>query len=311
MSRPLWFVEIIKHHFTDRFEIAGWTRKSKLIRSVVDFFLFRGDQIYYLPKDEVVESLNEKRHAVKERSADTLRADESLVVENQDGNLSISVAVNERVEQEDSIALPSSVVRQFIEEANYVWLMNKCLCRDSMQCKDYPIDLGCIFLGEAVLKINPKLGYLATKEEAIAKLERAEELGLVHLIGKNKIDVQWMGVNPGHKLMTICNCCPCCCLYKVLPDLDDSISEKVSKMPGVAVWIEEEECIGCGRCTQDDICMTHNLRLEAGKAVMGNHCIGCGRCYEVCPTGAIHFEIQNDQYVNEAIEHLKAKVDVR
>jgi hypothetical protein len=40
------------------------------------------------------------------------------------------------------------------------------------------------------------------------------------MIGRNKIDTLWMGVGPGYKLMTVCNCCPCCCLFKTLPNLD-------------------------------------------------------------------------------------------
>lgn len=26
------------------------------------------------------------------------------------------------------------------------WIMDTCICRDSEQCEDYPIDMGCLFL---------------------------------------------------------------------------------------------------------------------------------------------------------------------
>jgi hypothetical protein len=90
--------------------------------------------------------------------------------------------------------------------------MNTCLCRDAKQCKDYPIDLGCLFLGEAALGINPRLGRGVTKREALEHIRRCREAGLVHLIGRNKLDTVWLGVGPGDKLLTICHCCPCCCL---------------------------------------------------------------------------------------------------
>jgi len=90
---------------------------------------------------------------------------------------------------------------------------------DSTGCKDYPMDLGCIFLGEAVKEINPKFGRMATVEEALEHAKKCRDAGLVHLIGKNKLDTVWLNAGPGDKLMTICNCCPCCCLWKILPDI--------------------------------------------------------------------------------------------
>jgi len=217
MSRPIWFVKIIQHFFPDRFAIARMTKKSKLVRSVVDHFLFEDDQIFYLPKDSVAEDILGKQsdmdlspiaYGASVEQPQILIADEDV-----DVMTSVEIKVHAVIEQPPSIGLPSAIIREFIDEANYVWLMDKCLCRDTMQCEEYPIDVGCIFMGEAVLKINPKLGHLATKEEALRRLDLARESGLVHLIGKNKIDTQWMGVQPGGKLLTVCSCCPCCCLY--------------------------------------------------------------------------------------------------
>ncbi|MCD4752205.1 MAG: 4Fe-4S binding protein [Anaerolineaceae bacterium] len=318
MSRPLWFVEILKHYFTDRFKIARWTKDSKLIRKVVDFLLFEGDQIFYLTKDDVIQDIMEKRG--KEVNGFLVPQMNDVGVcdfpgEQKDPtNASVSevikIEVREDVAQSPSVSLPSTIIRQFIDEAKHVWLMEKCLCRDAAQCKDYPIGLGCIFMGEAVLGINPKLGHLATKEEAYMRLDLAQESGLIHLIGKNKIDTQWMGVHPGDRLLTVCNCCPCCCLYKVLPDLDDSISKKIEKMTGIEIRVNRETCNGCGKCADEMVCMTGNISIVDGKAIMGDHCIGCGRCYEVCPTGAIEMEITDNSFIEETMRRLREKVDV-
>lgn len=320
MSRPLWFVNIIQHFFTDRFRIAQWTKQSKLVKAIVDFFLFHGDEIYYLPKDEVIENVLSRKKTDAEGYLTTRYSDEGFVPDTHwpsEGSTDVVVQsdvivqIQEVIEQPPSVTMPSTVIRQFIEEANHIFLMEKCLCRDNMQCKDYPIELGCIFMGEAVKGINPKLGHMATKEEAIARIDLAAEHGLIHLVGKNKIDTQWMGVHPGGKLLTVCNCCPCCCLYKVLPDLDDEIAAKVEKMPGIEVKVSAEVCVGCGKCTEPSVCMTNNLSLVDGKAVMGNNCVGCGRCYEVCPVGAIEIDIHNEDYINETIRRLRDKVDVK
>jgi ferredoxin len=223
----------------------------------------------------------------------------------------VVIQIQEEVVQPPSVALPSTVIRHFIEEANHIWLMDKCLCRDTMQCKDYPIDIGCIFMGEAVKGINPKLGHMATKEEALARIDLAAQHGLIHLVGKNKIDTQWMGIHPGGRLLTVCSCCPCCCLYRVLPDLDEDIAAKIEKMPGIEFSIDPTICVGCGKCTEEDVCMVRNISLVDGKAVMGDLCVGCGRCYEVCPVGAIDMQITNEDYIQETIRRIQAKVDVK
>jgi len=112
--------------------------------------------------------------------------------------------------------------------------MNFCFCRDADQCKNHPIELGCLFLGKAVLGINPKLGGFVSKDDAMEHIKNCGEAGLVHLIGRYKLDKMWLNVRPGIQLLTICNCCPCCCLWKMLPDLNVHISRKITKMPGVS-----------------------------------------------------------------------------
>jgi hypothetical protein len=77
--------------------------------------------------------------------------------------------------------------------------MNSCICREAERCEDYPIDLGCLFLGEAALGINPQLGRRVTKEKALQHVRRCREAGLVHLIGRNKLDTMWLGVGPGDR----------------------------------------------------------------------------------------------------------------
>jgi ferredoxin len=283
MARPMWFVKIIRHYFPNRFAIAETTKKSVIMRKLIDYLLFEKDEIYYLPKEDVfLDQTNEKRR----------------------------VLVDQNIDLGEETALPSEIVRHFIEEANNIWLMDKCICRESNDCKDYPIDIGCIFLGDAVLGINPKLGRLATKQEALDRLQKAIDLGLVHMIGRNKIDTQWMGIGPGEKLLSICHCCPCCCLYRVLPSLDETISSRITKIPGLQIYVIEEECIGCGICA-NDICVTNSIQIVNEKAVIDNLCLGCGRCVEVCPTDAIVMEITDEHFIDTTIKRISQRVDVK
>jgi ferredoxin len=274
MARPLWFVELIKKTFPQVRGIAKLTNVP-IIGKVIDKLLFEGDDIIYLPKDNVIEQI---------------------------------IQVDKTLDRPVETVLPSQIVEHFIKKANYHWIMNYCICRKSNECKDYPIDYGCLFLGEAALGINPHLGRKVSKEEALEHVKKCREAGLVHLIGRNKLDAMWLNVNPGNKLLSICNCCPCCCLWRVLPDVSPEIGSKITRMSGVEVKVTDR-CIGCGTCTED-ICFVNAINLKNGRAVIGDECRGCGRCVEVCPNNAIELKLMNTDFLNDAIDRISAVVDV-
>ncbi|MGD8473057.1 MAG: 4Fe-4S binding protein, partial [Anaerolineae bacterium] len=118
----------------------------------------------------------------------------------------------------------------------------------------------------------------------------------------------WLGIGPGDKLMTICHCCPCCCLWRMLPDLAPEIGAKTMGMPGVMVQVDEE-CVGCGTCTEG-VCFVDAIRLEDGRAVIGDACRGCGRCVEICPQDAIKLSLEHAEAVDEAVRQLSTRVQV-
>jgi NAD-dependent dihydropyrimidine dehydrogenase PreA subunit len=270
MSRPIWFVKLLQRFFPQRFTLARLTRVP-VITTIVDRLLFDGDDILYLPQDRVI-------------------------------------PVNQAVDNPGEMVLPSRVVEHFIEQANFHWIMDFCICRDAMKCEDYPIDLGCLFLGQAAAGINPQLGRRVTKEEALEHARRCREAGLVHLVGRNKLDTMWLGVGPGDKLLTICNCCPCCCLWRILPHIAPQIGTKIARMPGVSVTVTDR-CVGCGTCTQG-ICFVDAIHLIDDRAVISDACRGCGRCVDHCPQQAIELTIADDQFVAGSIDRLSLLVDV-
>jgi ferredoxin len=270
VGRPVWFVELLKKAFPNRFAVGRLTRWP-VIGPAMDRWLSEGDDLVYLPTNEVIR-------------------------------------IDETIDPPDHTVLPSQIVDHFIEKASHHWVMNRCICRDAEQCEDYPIDLGCLFLGEAVLQINPKLGRLVTKEEALWHARRCREAGLVHLVGRNKLDTMWLGAGPGDRLLTICNCCPCCCLWRVLPYVAPDFGDKVHRMPGVVVQVTER-CVGCGMCTRS-VCFVEAIHLMDGRAVHTDACRGCGRCVSVCPEEAIEVVVEEDGYVHEVIERISSLVDV-
>jgi hypothetical protein len=146
------------------------------------------------------------------------------------------IPIGAAIEKEPDIILPSKVVDHFIETASHRVLMNFCICHESMECEDYPIELGCMFLGDAAKKIHPELGREASVEESKEHARKCRDSGLVYSVGKSKLDSVWLAVGPDTKLLTICNCCPCCCLTRTVPYSAPILGESFSRMPGVQVY---------------------------------------------------------------------------
>lgn len=221
----------------------------------------------------------------------------------------VYLPINESIEAEDNVALPSDVVRHFVKEAKFRWIMNSCICRSASNCKDYPIDFGCIFLGDAVQQINPALGRLVSIDEALAYVDKVHDAGLVQLIGKNKLDSVWLNAKPGNKLLTICNCCECCCLWKILiPNAYKPISESVQRLEGVEVKVNGD-CQGCETCV--DQCFVEAISMNEDKAFISDECRGCGRCVTICPEEAIEITLPDIEKLNKnLIKRISTLVEV-
>ena len=59
----------------------------------------------------------------------------------------IEIKLDKLIQPPDNIVLPSQVVEYFIRKTNYRFIMDFCLCRDAMHCKNHPIELGCFVPG--------------------------------------------------------------------------------------------------------------------------------------------------------------------
>ncbi len=269
--RPPWFIDLLKSNFRHRFALAKASRIPG-VGAIMSRMLFDGDDLVYLPKEGVVE-----------------------------------VAVNQPIDAGASTPLPGEVVHRFIDEASFHWAMNFCICREANKCVDYPRDLGCLFMGEAAKRIDPKLGRPITREEAHEHIRRADTAGLIHVIGRNKLDAIWLDVSPGEKLMTVCNCCPCCCLWKMLPSLSGNIGARVTKMEGVEVSVGEG-CVGCGACQK--VCFVDAIEISDGKAWITDQCRGCGRCAEGCPNKAIKIKTPSVAEIESTVRRIRERVDV-
>lgn len=246
--------------------------RLKIIARMIEKKYFEGDELYCLPNDNVI-------------------------------------TINQKIDKGPDTILPSQVVEHFIEKASYRFIMHQCICRECMPCKNYPHDIGCLFLGEPARDIHPDLGWEATVDEAVAHVRNAAAQGLVFSVGKSKLDTIWLGIGPGDKLFTICMCCPCCCITRGLPTSHPLLGNHYSRMPGLKMLVTDD-CVGCGLCVKEGVCIFEGISMKGDVAVINDNCRGCGRCVQKCPTGAIVSVVENQDYVNTTIERLTQKIDV-
>lgn len=269
-------IALVKRIFHLRFKVASLSRKYNVMNKIIKKSLFEHDGTYFIPSNQ----------SVKNTSSQTIIMDYDI-------------------SKPDMIVMPSDIIKSVINEAEDIVIMNKCLCRSSTGCTDYPKNLGCIFLGKTTKKISRKHCREVSRKEAIEHIDKCSEAGLIHIMGRNKIDSIWMGVGPNEELLTICNCCPCCCLWRVYPNLSDTIQNDFYKLPGVSIQLDDSKCVGCGKCK--DVCFANSIKIVDNKARV-NHdiCIGCGQCSNNCPTGAIEliYEKENVQSVYDKINSL-------
>jgi ferredoxin len=268
MASPYAVKTLINKTFGMRFLLSRLSHFPPVGR-LLERLLFEGDDLLYLPWDRVI-------------------------------------PVNRRLEGREDMVLPSQVLERIIHRARHHWIMDFCICRQSADCRDYPHDYGCLFMGAAAMDINPRFGRPVSREAALAHAHRCREAGLVHLVGRNRLDAAWLNVGPPAQLFTVCNCCPCCCLWRILPTITPAIGDKLTRMPGVRVAVGDD-CTGCGRCTRD-ICFVDALQLVGGHAVIGDQCRGCGRCIDTCPAGAIRLTMEEDHPFETTLRRLTAAV---
>lgn len=224
-------------------------------------------------------------------------------------NLSLTyIPVNVDIElPEGSTVAPTSVIEHFVREASHHVLLNRCPCRSENDCQDYDPSFGCTFLGEAARDVDPAVGRHVSAEEALEHLRQATEMGLVSCIGKFKGDAVMLGVEDHQRLMTICHCCPCCCISTSIPHASRDARDLLVKLEGVNVQVTDQ-CNGCGLCV--DACIFDQIEIIGGKAVIGEECKGCGRCATICKKGAIRITIDDPEYVDRCVRRIGSLVDV-
>lgn len=167
--------------------------------------------------------------------------------------------------------------------------LNDCICRVQQdhigrRC-DFPLRTCLSF---SSIKRPPNEDDIS-KEEALAFLDKAEEMGLVHTVSNVMKGIGY-----------VCNCCGCCC--GILRGITDWGIEKSVAYANYYAVIDADECVGCGICRKR--CQVHAISEKDGVSVVNQEkCIGYGLCVTGCPNGAAKLQKKLDsQIVNPPID---------
>jgi ferredoxin len=150
--------------------------------------------------------------------------------------------------------------------------LRDCVCRVQQKhvghkC-EFPLRT-CLFFSEYQ---RPPHRYTISKEETLAFLDKAEEIGLVHTVSNVMKGVGY-----------VCNCCGCCC--GILRGINDWGIENSVAHANYTATIDPTQCLNCGTCTTR--CQVHAITEQNDVAVVNKQkCIGCGLCVTGCPNNA-------------------------
>jgi ferredoxin len=269
---------VIRYTFKSRFILARMCKKIPILAKIVDKLFFEGDDIQVIPRDNSVRSNPQ------------------------------NIEINATIPLQDDVVLPSQVLEEMIIKSRYHFIMDFCICRVSNGCKDFPHDFGCLFLGKGTQRISSKVGRKVSAEEALKHVDRCQKEGLVHIIGRNKIDSVWLNTGPKEDLLSICNCCPCCCLWRMAPELPEDIGKSFSSMEGVEIIFNQDLCNNCGLCARG-ICFVDAITRDDITKRNSDKCRICGRCVEICPQNALTIKIKDDA-LQRSIERVNPLVDL-
>lgn len=187
--------------------------------------------------------------------------------------------------------IPVDLIKMAINKADFIGGMKACLCRDGQNCQDYPHDIACLFLGDSGRTVVKNgLAVEMTKEQALERVERASEYGLVGQSLWVEVEQLIWGFRNDKMdhFLEICFCCPCCCVAMNFARNGNRKIKGRFHPSGWTATVNRDICVGCGsclkaRCPQDALQIGKDGKLHIDQEV----CVGCGICKTKCPQEAI------------------------
>lgn len=213
----------------------------------------------------------------------------------------------------ESLPLPVVLLEEIIKRSKHRVVTKTCTCRHAEDCKDYDKHIGCIHIGEATWEESEGLSHHATVEEAIAHVHKAVDAGLMPFMGRFMPDHVLWDVSLAQPFLTVCFCCPCCCVmfnsYQKGHFTEETNSFGAhTLLDGVHFHVDESKCKACGKCAE--LCLTKCIELKDGKPVRDmSRCKGCCACSINCPEKAIDVTMDDvEGAVTKFLDRIKDQV---
>ncbi len=218
------------------------------------------------------------------------------------------IPVNKSLSQAGDTILPQEIVARFIDKSSYRVVLDFCGCRKANQCSDYPIEIGCLMMGEDARGIKASFSRSVSKKEAHAHLQRAVDAGLAPFVGKARIDNAIFGVPDTGRMVSVCFCDECCCLARWASDVPGIDRNQIMhRLEGLKIWVDRKVCTGCGICLEK--CFLKLITMRGNTAhIPLSDCMGCGRCVVACPQKAICVSLDNPDFIGQAVKNIEAYV---
>jgi len=221
------------------------------------------------------------------------------------------IPINKSLGEFTNIVIPYKVFKHFIEKASHIVMMTDCPCRTFNNCQDHDKSLGCIYMGDDTvnLLLPQDKGDVVTKEEALERLKLAIGDGLIPLLGRAMDEAEGFGVPDTGHFLSMCFCCPCCCVNGRIVTYASKGLNIFYRMEGLTVNVDRDLCVGCGSCLE--VCVFKGMEMINGLAQVNQaQCLGCGRCESTCPNEAISISIDDPSRVDELINKIESHVEV-
>jgi NAD-dependent dihydropyrimidine dehydrogenase PreA subunit len=186
------------------------------------------------------------------------------------------VPVDQEVDSKSTI-VPLHELKELLRKTEYI-SVGTCICRHQGALLGRPSSKpvnNCMVLGESA-KFAAERGFTTrlTQEEAVQRIEEAEEAGLIHTFANS----------PDRFTNLLCNCYKDLCLITRMTGKSPSPSTAVNAR--YLITINENSCTACEACIPR--CQMDALKMADGRLLRDEiRCIGCGICMWVCPTDAL------------------------
>jgi len=221
----------------------------------------------------------------------------------------IIIPIQETLQGPDNTVLPYQILGPIVKKAAGHMLLGRCPCRNGEGCATYPHDFGCLFLGEDVKDVSPKIGTQTDVSGAMEHVEQALKLGLVPMIVHASFDAALISV-PYERMLAICFCCDCCCTIRHHMRLGRStFDDTMQRLPGLTVTISNE-CTACGDCHA--ACPVEAIDFQEMVSVIDQEmCKGCGVCAAICPVGAPELEMDAAvDVIGEITDRIRSRTEI-